>query len=235
MAESCVMRRVVRNQRSGHGGRRVAPGYGSRVTDPLGVLDVTTVDADPLVTFARWYEVAEEAMGERAAAMTVATATPDGRPSARVVLLRGFDERGLVFYTNRESRKGRDLAVNARIAAVLHWPELDAQVRVEGGVTLVSDAESDAYFARRPRGHRIGAWASAQSEPVIDRAALEAQVRAAEARFPGDDVPRPPYWGGYRIEPGHIEFWRSRSDRVHDRVACDRAADATWTRRRLSP
>lgn len=214
----------------------VVPGGTVRgVDDPLGVLDVTTVDPDPVVEIGRWYEVASARLGERAAAMTVATATPDGRPSARVVLLRGFDARGLVFYTNRESRKGVEIAANPHAAAVLHWPELEAQIRIEGPVVLVDDTESDAYFSHRPRGHRVGAWASAQSAPVADRATLEAQVAAAEARFPGDDVPRPPYWGGYRIEARRVELWRSRTDRVHDRVLYMRGDGGTWTRVRLSP
>jgi pyridoxamine 5'-phosphate oxidase len=205
------------------------------VSDPVGVLDITTVDPDPIVEILRWYGVASERLGERAAAMTVATATPDGRPSARVVLLRGIDARGIVFYTNRESRKGAEIAANPRAAAVLHWAELEAQIRIEGPVLRVDDAESDAYFSQRPRGHRIGAWASAQSTPVADRATLEAQVREAEARFPGDEVPRPPYWGGYRIELERVELWRSRTDRVHDRVLYTRAGEGSWSRVRLSP
>jgi pyridoxamine 5'-phosphate oxidase len=201
--------------------------------DPLAPLDVATVDPEPTAQFARWYDAAVVATGDRAAAMTVATATPDGRPSARVVLLRGFDERGFVFYTNFDSRKGGELAANPVAAAVVHWDALDAQVRVEGPVERVEDAESDAYFAGRPRGHRIGAWASHQSAPVADRAALQAQVAAVEARFP-DDVPRPPHWGGYRIVPEVVEFWRNRADRVHDRVEYARRADG-WRIRRLSP
>jgi pyridoxamine 5'-phosphate oxidase len=201
--------------------------------DPLPPLDVTTVDPEPMTQLARWYEAAVVATGDRAAAMTVATTTPDGRPSARVVLLRGFDARGLVFYTNYDSRKGGELAANPYAAAVLYWSELDAQVRVEGPVERVDSTESDAYFAQRPYGHRIGAWASHQSAPVADRAALEAQVAAAEARFP-DDVPRPPHWGGYRIVPETVEFWRNRVDRVHDRVEYCRR-DRGWRVRRLSP
>jgi pyridoxamine 5'-phosphate oxidase len=201
--------------------------------DLLPPLDVATVEPEPMAQFARWYEAAVVATGARAAAMTVATATPDGRPSARVVLLRGFDARGLVFYTNYDSRKGGELAANAMAAAVLYWNELDAQVRVEGPVERVDADESDAYFAHRPYGHRIGAWASHQSAPVADRAALEAQVAAAEARYP-EDVPRPPHWGGYRIVPETVEFWRNRADRVHDRVEYCRR-DAGWRIRRLSP
>ena len=195
--------------------------------------DEQTVDPDPFVQFARWYAAAVDATGDRAAAMTVATATPDGRPSARVVLLRGFDARGFVFYTNYESHKGREIEQNSAVAAVLYWHQLDAQVRIEGLANRVSRDESEQYFAQRPRGHQIGAWASHQSEPVADRAMLEAQVDAAEAAHPGA-VPLPPYWGGYRIVPTRIEFWKSGSDRVHDRVEYARAGD-TWEIRRLSP
>src|SRR6478752_4778642 len=153
--------------------------------DPLPPLDVATVDPEPMTQLARWYEAAVDATGDRAAAMTVATTTPDGRPSARVVLLRGFDARGLVFFTNYDSRKGGELAANSFAAAVLYWSELDAQIRVEGLVERFDADESDSYFSHRPRGHQIGAWASHQSAPVADRATLEAQVDAAEARFPG--------------------------------------------------
>jgi pyridoxamine 5'-phosphate oxidase len=201
--------------------------------DPLPPLDPATVDPEPMTQFARWYDAAVGATDDRAAAMTVATATPDGRPSARVVLLRGFDARGLVFFTNYDSRKGGELAANPFAVAVLYWGPLDAQIRVEGDVERVSAEESDAYFAQRPRGHRIGAWASHQSAPVVDRATLEAQVQAAEERFAGD-VPRPPHWGGYRIVPETVEFWRNRADRVHDRVEYTRRG-ASWRIRRLSP
>ena len=195
--------------------------------------DEQLVDPDPFVQFARWYAAAVDATGDRAAAMTVATATADGRPSARVVLLRGFDARGLVFYTNYGSHKGREIEQNSAVAVVLYWHQLDAQVRIEGSANRVSRDESEQYFAQRPRGHQIGAWASHQSEPVADRATLEAQVDAAEAAHPGS-VPLPPYWGGYRIVPTRIEFWKSGSDRVHDRVEYARAGD-TWEIRRLSP
>jgi pyridoxamine 5'-phosphate oxidase len=201
--------------------------------DPLPPLDPATVDPEPMQQFARWYDAAVVATGDRAAAMTVATATPDGRPSARVVLLRGFDAHGLVFFTNYDSRKGGELAANAAAAAVLYWSELDAQIRVEGRVERVDPGDSDEYFDHRPRGHRIGAWASHQSAPVADRATLEAQVAAAEAQYP-DAVPRPPHWGGYRIVPETVEFWRNRADRVHDRVEYAWRAGA-WRIRRLSP
>jgi len=195
--------------------------------------DERTVDIDPFVQFSRWYAEAVRATGDRAAAMTVATVGNDGHPSARVVLLRGHDARGFVFYTNYESRKGHEIASNEAVAAVVYWSELDAQVRIEGIATRVTRAESAAYFAGRPRGHQIGAWASQQSTPVADRATLEAQVRDAELRYPGD-VPLPSYWGGYRIEPTSIEFWKSGADRVHDRVVYTRSGD-TWVIQRLSP
>lgn len=186
--------------------------------------DERTVDPDPFAQFDRWYAAAVEATGDRAAAMTVATAGPDGRPSARVVLLRDFDSQGPVFYTNYESRKGSDLAANPAIAALFYWPQLDAQIRIEGMADRVDDEESDAYFSHRPRGHQLGAWASHQSEPIADRAELEAQLAAVEARFPGE-VPRPPHWGGFRIRPDRFEFWKNRADRVHDRIAYIRRAD----------
>lgn len=195
--------------------------------------DERKVDSDPFVQFARWYAAAVDVTADRAAAMTVATASPDGQPSARVVLLRGFDDRGFVFYTNYESHKGREIEGNSSVAAVLYWHQLDAQVRIEGKAARVSRAESETYFAQRPRGHQIGAWASHQSEPVSDRATLEAQVDAAEAEYP-IAVPLPPYWGGYRIEPTRIEFWKSGTDRIHDRVEYTRVGE-TWTTRRLSP
>lgn len=195
--------------------------------------DERRMDPDPFVQFAHWYTAAVEATGDRAAAMTVATATSDGQPSARVVLLRGFDARGFVFYTNYESHKGREIEQNPAVAAVLYWHQLDAQIRIEGTATRVAQAESEQYFAQRPRGHQIGAWASRQSQPVLDRTTLEAQVDAAEAEYPGE-VPIPPHWGGYRIVPARIEFWTSGTDRIHDRVEYRRAGE-TWTIRRLSP
>lgn len=200
---------------------------------PIDAPDARTVDPDPFVQFGRWYAEAVAATSDRAAAMTVATASVDARPSARVVLLRGFDARGFVFYTNYESRKGAELADNPAVAAVLYWSELDAQIRIEGLAERVAEAESASYFSSRPHGHQIGAWASQQSAPVPDRATLEAQFGAAERKFP-NTVPLPPYWGGYRIVPTRFEFWKSGHDRVHDRVEYCRADDA-WIIRRLSP
>ena len=199
----------------------------------LDPLDERTVDPDPITQFSRWYDAAIGATDGRASAMTVATVGADGRPSSRVVLLRGFDASGFVFFTNYESRKGVELADGAPIAALFYWPQLDAQIRIEGFAARIGEAESDTYFAHRPRGHQIGAWASRQSEVIADRATLEAQVEEIQARFP-EMVPRPPHWGGYRVQPDRMEFWRNRDDRVHDRVEYLLTPDG-WTIQRLSP
>jgi pyridoxamine 5'-phosphate oxidase len=198
--------------------------------------DERSVEPDPFLQFAAWYSDAEMATDGKAAAMVVATATPDGRPSARVVLLRGFDERGFVFFTNYGSRKGGELAENAHAAGLFYWSELDRQIRVEGPTTRIEPAESDAYFAQRPRGHQVGAWASPQSEPIRDRAALQARFDEAEARFAddGQPVPRPDFWGGYRLVPETFEFWQNRADRLHDRVRYTRRGDV-WVIERLAP
>jgi pyridoxamine 5'-phosphate oxidase len=169
-----------------------------------------------------------------ATAMTLATVDAAGRPSARMVLLKGIDDRGFVFYTNYGGRKAKDLAANPRAALCLHWAKGEEQVRVEGVVERVTDAESDAYFASRPRGSQIAAWASEQSAPIASRAELEARVRELEARFAGKDVPRPPFWGGYRVVPDRIELWWGRPSRLHDRVVFVR--EGTGFRvERLSP
>jgi len=198
--------------------------------------DERSVDPDPFRQFAQWYAEAESATGGRAAAMTIASATPNGHPSARVVLLRGFDERGLVFYTNYTSRKAEDLESNPQAAALFYWPQLDRQIRVEGSVVRVPAAESEAYFANRPRGHQIGAWASPQSAPIEDRAALQSMFDDAEARFadPAVDVPLPPFWGGYRLVPDTFEFWVNRADRLHDRIRY-RHDGTVWVTERLAP
>jgi pyridoxamine 5'-phosphate oxidase len=198
--------------------------------------DEQSVDPDPFRQFAAWYADAEVATDDRAAAMVIATATPDGRPSARVVLLRGVDERGFVFFTNYGSRKGDELAENAQAAGLFYWRELDRQIRIEGPTTKIAPDESDAYFAQRPRGHQVGAWASPQSAPIADRAALQVRFDEAEARFAddGDPVPRPDFWGGYRLVPEMFEFWQNRADRLHDRVRYTRRADG-WVIERLAP
>lgn len=173
---------------------------------------------NPLGQVAEWLAEARDAGLLAWDTAVMATATPDGRPSARAVILRGLDERGFVFYTDTRSRKGRELAANPRAALVLHWAELERQVRAEGRVEAVSAAESDAYFARRPRGHQLGAWTSHQSQVLGDRSELEARLAEVTARFEGTEVPRPHYWGGYRLVPEDVELWQGRPDRLHDRV-----------------
>lgn len=190
---------------------------------------------DPFEQFERWYREAEQAGLRYPNAMAVATATRDGRPSVRMVLLRQADERGFVFYTNLESRKGRELAENPRAALLFYWEPLERQVRIEGSVEVVTDAEADAYFASRPYGSQISAWASRQSEPIASREELERQHRLYAEQFPEGAVPRPPYWSGYRIVPEAYEFWQGRVDRLHDRFRYERQADGTWSIVRLQP
>jgi len=192
------------------------------------------VAADPFAEFAAWYGEARAALGADADAMVVATADGTGAPSARVVLLRGHDARGFCFFTNYDSRKGRELVANPRAAIVWHWPALHRQVRATGTVERVSDAESDAYWDRRPVASRFSAWSSRQSEVVASRGELEAAVATTEARLAGSDPPRPPFWGGYRLVPDTVEFWLHRDDRLHDRVQYRRAA-AAWEIHRLQP
>ncbi|HWQ15216.1 MAG TPA: pyridoxamine 5'-phosphate oxidase [Roseiflexaceae bacterium] len=198
-------------------------------------LDEADADPDPIRQFRIWFDAAVAAGLAEPNAMTLATATPDGRPSARIVLLKGFDEAGFVFFTNYESRKGRELAANPWAALVLHWQPLARQVRIEGRVAPVASAESDAYFATRPLGAQLGAWASAQSRPIPGRAALERRVQELEAQFQGGEVPRPPHWGGYRLAPERIEFWQGRPSRLHDRLLYTRAPGAAWEIQRLAP
>jgi pyridoxamine 5'-phosphate oxidase len=201
---------------------------------PARALRARDLDPDPFVQFQRWYDDAEANGQLQPEAMVVATSTPDGRPSARMVLLRGVDERGFCFYTNFASRKGVELAANPHAAIALHWPEVLRQVRATGAVERVSDAESDAYWYARPRASRISAWASAQSEPVATREELEARVHEVEARFADVDVPRPEGWGGFRVVPDEIEFWQHRDDRLHDRFLYTRSGDG-WQFVRLQP
>lgn len=195
-----------------------------------------SVDPSPFSQFERWFADAQAATNDRAAAMTIATASRQGRPSARVVLLRGFDARGLVFYTNYDSRKAEDLDANPHAAALFYWPELDRQIRIEGAITRVVRAESETYFAQRPRGHQVGAWASPQSTPIPGREFLQSLFDDAESRFADQnvDVPLPPFWGGFRLTPESFEFWVNRADRLHDRIRYRRAGD-DWVIERLAP
>lgn len=192
---------------------------------------------DPIELFRRWFADAQAANLPQPDAMTLATVDADGRPSARVVLLKGVDARGFQFFTNYESRKAGELDGDGRAALALVWIPLQRQVRVVGDVTRLSAAESDAYFATRPRGSQIGAWASQQSRAVSDRGVLEARVAELEARYDGVPVPRPPHWGGYLVAPREIEFWQGRRNRLHDRFAYtrERADGGAWTRARLQP
>lgn len=196
-------------------------------------LDERDVDPDPLVQVGRWYREAIDAGLVQPDAMQLATVDAAGQPSARTVLLKGIDERGLSFFTSYESRKGQQLAGNPRCALVLLWKPLERQVNVTGVAERLPPAESDEYFATRPRGSQVGAWASAQSAVIADRGALEAALAAVEERFPGA-VPRPPHWGGYVVRPETVELWKGRRNRLHDRLRYTRGGDA-WRLERLSP
>ncbi len=196
-------------------------------------LDERDVGADPFRLFARWFDEAVAARTPEPSAMTLATACAD-RPAARIVLLKDADERGFTFYTNYDSRKGRELAANSHAALLFFWPELERQIRIEGVVERVDAATSDAYFESRPRLSRLGAWASPQSAPLPNRAALEALFAQMEKRFPEADVPRPPQWGGYRLVPHAFEFWQGRGSRLHDRIAFHREGEV-WRIGRLAP
>ncbi len=190
---------------------------------------------DPLSVFADWFRAASELGQPEPDAAALATSTADGRSSVRFVLIRGFDPRGFVFYTNRRSRKGWELEENPRASLAFRWFITERQVRVVGPVVAVAEAESDAYFATRPRGSQLGAWASDQSRPVADRAELDHQLAEVEARFADGPVPRPPWWGGYRVEPEEMEFWQQGQFRLHDRFFYRRGPGHDWVCQRLNP
>jgi pyridoxamine 5'-phosphate oxidase len=216
------------------------------------------LEADPIAQFKKWFDqeagtrtsgrvrkfciklyktvlMAGGAEPMDLTAMTLATADKEGRPSARIVLLKGVDQRGFVFYTNYDSRKGQELAENAQAALVFYWSDQEREVCVAGEVSKLPPAESDAYFKSRPRGSQLGAWASQQSAVVRDRAALEEKWNQMEAQYAGQQIPRPPHWGGYVLSPARIEFWQGRPNRLHDRFRYTRQPDKTWRIERLSP
>ena len=199
-------------------------------------LSESDVDPNPVRQFERWFAEARTAEVLEPNSMTLATATPDGWPSARTVLLKGVDERGFVFYTDYRSRKAGELEANPRAALVFYWGELERQVRVAGLVSRVSREESEGYYRSRPLGSRVGAWASPQSQVLVDRATLDARVASVEARFTGVDPPRPPWWGGYRVLPDEVEFWQGRPSRLHDRFRYRRRSPGEdWVIERLAP
>jgi pyridoxamine 5'-phosphate oxidase len=200
----------------------------------LATLDERDVDTDPIRQFERWFADAAAARVPEPNAMTLSTATRDGVPSARIVLLKGVDANGFAFYTDYRSRKGAELAENPLAALTFLWKEIERQVRITGSVSRVSTEESEAYFRTRPPGSRLGAWASHQSAVLASREELEARVRDVAVRFPDGDVPLPPHWGGFRIAPDEIEFWQGRPSRLHDRLLY-RRGERDWEICRLSP
>ncbi len=197
-------------------------------------LPEAAADRDPVDLFGEWFEAARRAGLLLPEAMAVATTSKDGQPSVRMMLLKAFDRHGFVFYTNYDSRKAGELAAHPRAALLFHWAALQRQVRVEGPVTKLSADESFAYFRTRPRGSRLGAWASRQSEPLPDRHSLEARFRQYERQYEGAEVPLPPFWGGYRVAPQRIEFWQGRANRLHDRLLFVREGEG-WQTMRLYP
>lgn len=193
------------------------------------------LNADPITQFKAWFQEAHEAGMLEPNAMTLATVGEDGHPSARIVLLKAVDWRGFIFFTNYESKKGRELARNPRAALNIFWPEMERQVCIAGTTTRISAGESDEYFKSRPKGSRLAAWVSCQSEVIPDRTVLETKLSAAQEKYPADEVPRPPYWGGYCLAPERIEFWQGRQNRLHDRFQYSKQADGSWKLERLSP
>lgn len=193
------------------------------------------VDPNPFKQFAQWFQDALQAELPQPHAMTLATAMPDGTPSARMVLLKDFDERGFTFYTNYDSQKGNELAQNPQAALVVYWAELSRQVRISGRVSRVTPEESDAYWRTRPVGSRLGALASRQSQVISGREVLEARLKQLQEDYQNGDIPRPAYWGGYRVSPRTIEFWHHQENRLHDRLRYTQQPDHGWLLERLSP
>ena len=199
-----------------------------------GELDEAQAGSEPLQQFEQWFQAALDAGVPEPNAMTLATVGPEGRPSTRIVLIKDFDARGLVWYTNYDSRKGRELAAHPWAALQFHWVEMERVVRIEGRVERVAEAESDAYYASRPLDSRLGAWASPQSQPITSRAVLVSNAAKAAAQH-GLNPPRPPHWGGFRLDPDRWEFWQGRKSRLHDRLVYQREPDGRWQRQRLAP
>ncbi|BAB73205.1 pyridoxamine 5'-phosphate oxidase [Anabaena sp. FACHB-709] len=193
------------------------------------------VDPNPFIQFKKWFEQALAAQLPEPNAMTIATSTPDGQPSARMVLLKDFDEQGFVFFTNYNSRKGQELAENPQAALVFWWAELERQVRISGRVEKVSESESDYYFYSRPANSRLGAWVSNQSEIIASREVLEQRMQEFQHKYENQEIPRPAHWGGLRVIPSEIEFWQGRSSRLHDRLLYTLLNDHSWEIHRLSP
>jgi pyridoxamine 5'-phosphate oxidase len=199
-------------------------------------LTLEMLQPDPMDQFTHWFEDAVARSGQNDPnAMCLSTLSPEGVPEGRIVLLKGVDPRGFVFYTNLESAKGRALAAHPVAALTFHWDRLARQVRVQGAVEPVTDEEADVYYASRPRGSRLGAWASEQSRPLVDRGTLEGRVQEMERRYPGDEIPRPPHWSGFRLLPGAVEFWQGRTSRLHDRFVYRKDSGGRWTIQRLNP
>jgi pyridoxamine 5'-phosphate oxidase len=200
----------------------------------LGGIRRKDLDPDPIRQFQKWFQQAVEVVPE-ANAMVLATADREGKPSVRVILLKGIDERGFSFFTNYQSRKSRELAENPHAAIAFYWAALERQVSITGAVSRLSRQESEEYFKSRPRGNRLGAWASKQSQVIANRAELEERMKAVETRFPGDDIPIPDNWGGYLLVPSAIDFWQGRPNRLHDRFCYTKEASGHWRLDRLSP
>ncbi|QOV22734.1 pyridoxamine 5'-phosphate oxidase [Anabaenopsis elenkinii] len=198
-------------------------------------LSETAIDPNPVIQFKKWFEQVLAAQIPEPNAMTLATATPDGKPSARMVLLKDFDEQGFVLFTNYNSHKGQELAANPQAALVFWWAELERQVRIVGTVEKISPQQSDSYFEMRPPNSRLGAWASNQSQVIVSREVLEQQLEEFQRQYANQEVPRPPHWGGYRVIPREIEFWQGRPSRLHDRLLYTRWDNGSWKIERLSP
>ncbi|MFY9308758.1 MAG: pyridoxamine 5'-phosphate oxidase [Bacteroidia bacterium] len=197
-------------------------------------LDETQVDANPIVQFEKWFKEAVDAKVNEPNAMTVCTATPEGKPSARILLLRNFNENGFVYYTNYNSRKGQEIEANPNCALLFFWPELERQVRIEGSIEKQNPADSDLYFNTRPRTSKLGAWTSEQSKVIANRDILASEYEKFSVMFPSEDVPRPPHWGGYLVKPVTIEFWQGRPSRLHDRILYTKH-NGNWRIERLAP